>query len=122
MAGWDSTIDKFEPAHFGIPKKAIRQWAALNDAMDKHLAWPCLNNPFYYADYEGYHLDPLTVDDCEALCADCPLLKQCYDFAVASDQEHGIWGGISFYKNLVTIDDELIDIGEGNKPDPNAIF
>lgn len=56
-----------------------------------------------------YKLDefdnPEKVDDnrAEELCHGCPLLKQCYDFAVASKQEYGIWGGINFthrrYKN-----------------------
>lgn len=35
-------------------------------------------------------------DRAEELCHGCPLLKQCYDFAVASKQEYGIWGGINF--------------------------
>ena len=120
MAGF--TSDKYEPEYYGIGKKAVPHWARLSKAMDDLQAWPCLNNPFYYTDYEGYNLDPLTVDDCEQLCADCPLLKLCYDFAIASDQEHGIWGGVSFYKNMTVIDDQLIDMGDGNKIDPNAIF
>jgi hypothetical protein len=42
--------------------------------------------------------NPENVDDnwAEELCHGCPLLKQCYEFAVASNQEYGIWGGINF--------------------------
>jgi len=32
----------------------------------------------------------------ELACYGCPLLKECYDFAVASEQQYGIWGGINF--------------------------
>jgi hypothetical protein len=106
MAVGDKTIDKYEPLHFGIPKKAIDSWNALCEGQDTHMSWPCKNNPYFYVDYDGYGLEDedhdywqksgLSEDDCESLCTDCPLLKLCYDFAVASDQEHGVWGGIDF--------------------------
>lgn len=120
MAGF--TNDKFEPEYYGIGRKAIRQWAALSEAMQDEPWYPCLNNPYYYTDYEGHNLEPLTVDDCESLCADCPLLKLCYDFAVASEQEHGIWGGISFYKNMTVIDGKHVPMENGNIIDDGMIF
>jgi hypothetical protein len=49
--------------------------------------------------------NPEQVSDASAelACHGCPLLKECYDFAVASEQQYGIWGGINFthgrYKN-----------------------
>ena len=120
MAIKNQTISQYEPLYFGIPRKAIREWVALSEAVADTYAYPCNKNPYYYTDYEGYK--PLSVDVCESLCEGCPLLKLCYDFAVASDQENGIWGGVSFYKNMVCIDDQYINIESGNNKDPNSIF
>lgn len=106
MAIGDGTINKGEPIYFGIPKKALGAWLALCEGQDNNPSYPCKNNPYFYMDYDGNgFVDEeygdsirrrLSEDDCEALCADCPLLKLCYDFAVASDQDYGIWGGIDF--------------------------
>jgi WhiB family redox-sensing transcriptional regulator len=48
-------------------------------------------------DYEDEsHLIP---DDlAEELCHKCPLLKLCYDFAVANGETYGVWGGINMGK------------------------
>jgi len=43
---------------------------------------------------------PLTDDQAEQLCHGCPLLKQCYDFAVANNEQYGLWGGILFNKRI----------------------
>lgn len=101
--GWD--IYTYEPAHFYIKKEAMPAWHKLSKAMEQNPFYPCNNNPYFYTDYDGYGFETeeghgtkrlLTEDECEALCAGCPLLKQCYDFAVANEEEHGIWGGIDF--------------------------
>ncbi len=103
--------DASEPSYFGIKKHAVQFYNKLRDAQEEFQDWNCRDNPFYYVDYDGYEPEdkerngspkPLTIDECEALCAGCPLLKQCYDFAVANDEKHGIWGGIDFG----AIDDE----------------
>ncbi len=96
---------KSEPVYFGINKAAISAWVALGDAMSEEQSYPCRENPYYYMDYDGYgfededgngNIKALTADDCEALCAGCPLLKLCYDFAVLNNEKHGVWGGINF--------------------------
>jgi hypothetical protein len=100
MAGKDST----EPIYFGIKKQAVGIYNKLRDAQEEFQSWNCKDNPYYYVDYNGREesedgLDShraLTADDCELLCAGCPLLKLCYDFAVANDEKHGVWGGIDF--------------------------
>lgn len=55
--------------------------------------------------------NPEDVDDdwAEELCHGCPLMKQCYDFAVASNQEYGIWGGINFTKEVYKNGDEWFE-------------
>jgi WhiB family redox-sensing transcriptional regulator len=94
-----------EPIYFGIKKQAVGPYNKLRDAQEEFQDWNCRSNPYYYVDYDGYEPEdkerngspvPLTIDQCEALCAGCPLLKLCYDFAVANDERHGIWGGIDF--------------------------
>ncbi len=105
MAALPGTIDSKEPPYFGLPKHVIPSWVALCEAQDANPYYPCKDNPYFYMDYDNngfedsdgnYKRSSLSADDCEALCADCPLLKQCYDFAIASEQEYGIWGGINF--------------------------
>ena len=106
------TVDKKnvkEPIYFGIKKEAIGHFERLSDKMEEVRYWNCKNNSYYYQDYDGLGFEdengngnarPLTEDECEELCADCPLLKLCYDFAVANGEEHGIWGGINFTKSI----------------------
>ena len=107
MSGY--TNDVFTPVYSGIATRAVKPMRDLQDAMDKALEskeyWPCLNNPYFYMDYDGYGFEDeegrslykhITSDEAESLCHGCPLIKQCYDFAVANDEKSGIWGGIDF--------------------------
>lgn len=105
MAVGDGTINGKEPVYFGIPKESLESWIALCQGQDANPYYPCKDNPYFYVDYDGLGFETedgnasrkwLTEDDCEQLCAGCPLLKLCYDFAIASGQEHGVWGGIDF--------------------------
>jgi hypothetical protein len=50
----------------------------------------------------------LTADDAEELCYGCPLLKLCYDYAVADEISWGVWGGIDFSPE----DDTLFTLGD----------
>lgn len=38
----------------------------------------------------------------KAICASCPVIKQCYEAALASHEPYGVWGG--------TTEDERADI------------
>lgn len=100
-----ATVDSFEPSYFGIKKKAVQSLVKLSEAQEEYKVWNCKDNPYYYTDYDGYGFEDeegrgnhraLSIDETEALCAGCPLLKLCYDFAVANEEEHGIWGGVDF--------------------------
>lgn len=102
------TLDSFDGAnYYGVLKEAMPEWHALSKAQDKNQYYPCLNNPYYYMDYdqsgaevdldeEKVYNELLSEDDVEALCYGCPILKQCYDFAVANEESYGVWGGIDF--------------------------
>ena len=41
----------------------------------------------------GPSLDQIT--QAKAICADCPVRRQCLAFALDIRQDHGIWGGMS---------------------------
>lgn len=56
----------------------------------------CSADPGPFIDYP----EKVEQEVAEHLCHGCPLIKQCYDFAVASKQEYGIWGGINFTKEV----------------------
>ena len=59
--------------------------------------------------YEAYtEQENLTVDEAEELCYGCPLLKQCYDYAVADQMVAGVWGGVDFTPQT----DTLFELGE----------
>ena len=33
--------------------------------------------------------------EAKRVCAKCPVLEECLDYAIESDQRYGIWGGLS---------------------------
>jgi hypothetical protein len=118
------TLDEYDFLNVGIKKEAVPAQRALyskmSDLADEGIYPRCHNNTYWYTDYDsrGFELPreqgmvrPLTADECEELCFGCPLLKLCYDFAVANDERFGIWGGINFgvdYNNLFDEEEESI--------------
>lgn len=45
---------------------------------------------------ENWTSRPIPDATAEALCAGCPFLEACRDYAVAAQEEHGIWGGTTY--------------------------
>lgn len=88
----------FEFQNAGIDRKAITAWTKLSEAQDEHESYPCKNNPYFFMDYEDAE-DVISDDYAEELCHGCPLLKLCYDFAVANNESYGIWGGINMARS-----------------------
>lgn len=94
----------YEPIYVGMTRDAFTAYQRLSEAIDENPFYPCLNNPYYYMDYDGLGFEkedqngPILIsdDDAESLCYGCPIIKQCYDYAVAAGEKEGIWGGISF--------------------------
>lgn len=100
----------FNPEDYGVRPGAVEPQNRLHEKMREVLesggSYPCLNNPFFYTDFEdlaSQNVDevfvPLTDDECEALCHGCPLLRECFEFAVADHMKYGIWGGVNFGKD-----------------------
>lgn len=87
----------FDLQNAGIKREAIGAWIRLSEAQDEVANYNCKDNPYFYMDYEDEsHLIP--DDMAEELCHKCPLLKLCYDFAVANGETYGVWGGINMGK------------------------
>ncbi len=34
-------------------------------------------------------------DDAKAVCAECPVAEQCLEYAIATHQPDGVWGGLT---------------------------
>jgi WhiB family redox-sensing transcriptional regulator len=67
-----------------IPDQGWRRLAACRDA-DPELFFP--------VSASGPSLDQIT--QAKAICADCPVRRQCLVFALNTRQNHGIWGGMT---------------------------
>jgi len=53
---------------------------------------PCVvAGPKFFVDYS----ENIDVDTAEQMCYGCPLLKLCYDYAVADNVQVGVWGGVN---------------------------
>jgi len=93
-----------EPIYFGIKKEALRAKQKLEQGMDEYPNFPCRDNPALYMDYDDYLLEDDEVEvppsrtpgEVFMLCALCPIIDLCYDFAKANDEIAGVWGGTDF--------------------------
>lgn len=65
----------------------------------------CQAQPQFYVDTP----EDVDIDKAEEMCYNCPILKLCYDFAVASNQEWGVWGGVNFTREEMKYDNEPIN-------------
>lgn len=81
----DSTASQEEPDALAGDEARLRLNAALRDA------------PPACADFELFTVGALTEDDrdlCASICASCPVLQICADYATAARVRFGFWGGI----------------------------
>nr|DAW17347.1 MAG TPA: Transcription factor WhiB [Caudoviricetes sp.] len=99
---------KEKPVVFEIPEsarildQARDAWYNLQAGLDEVIT-PCVElGPDKFVDNPEW----IDVDEAEELCYKCPLLKQCYDYAVADKIEWGIWGGVNFTK----VEEVLFDV------------
>jgi WhiB family redox-sensing transcriptional regulator len=62
---------------------------------DRGESLPCRDNPdfFFPEDYFEPRAKILTERVAKMLCSECPLNKLCLDYAVAAQEDYGIWGG-----------------------------
>jgi hypothetical protein len=69
----------------------------LRDVLDEHGEPPCANYPdaFFHDEATSSAGPRWNYQIAKALCAECPIRLQCLDYAMAADEEHGVWGGLS---------------------------
>lgn len=41
-----------------------------------------------------------TGKEAKAICARCPVIAECLEYAIAADERHGIWGGLNRAERL----------------------
>jgi hypothetical protein len=83
------------------PEAAVK-WAKLQDGLTKFTV-NCEDKPEYYADKST----EVSVDKAEEMCYNCPLIKECYEYAVAGKVNVGIWGGLHFDEDEGVLFDEF---------------
>lgn len=57
--------------------------------------WMGSGNCRLYAPSTFFPSDGVGVDRARKICASCPVLDQCLDYALDNQIEHGVWGGCS---------------------------
>lgn len=74
-----------------LSPEAKYAWHLLQKGLDEHDP-KCYDKPEEYADNTN------DIDDITAvkMCNGCPLLYQCYDYAVLAKVNQGVWGGKNF--------------------------
>jgi len=50
---------------------------------------------FYPPDYARGRAKVAWEAQAKAICADCPVVAECRDYAISAREAHGIWGGTS---------------------------
>jgi len=85
-----------------VSEAALVKWTKLQKGL-MDVITPCADSPEFYADRSI----EVSVEEAEIMCYGCPLLKQCYDYAVADNITAGIWGGIHFDEDEGALFDEF---------------
>lgn len=62
---------------------------------DRGETLPCRENPdfFYPEDFYAMPIRILSERVAKELCLNCPLIALCKSYAVAAQEDYGIWGG-----------------------------
>jgi hypothetical protein len=83
----------------GVRKEAAPAWERMGEYMESHRT-PCFERPEDFIDYDDPRYPeeatgrPLpSAFEARLLCAGCPLLEMCDEFAARNREDFGIWGG-----------------------------
>jgi WhiB family redox-sensing transcriptional regulator len=73
------------------------RYTKLLSEIHKHGTVPCEDHPelFYPEDYSDPEIRSASTKAAKALCNTCPIKKECFEYALETNQEFGIWGGTS---------------------------
>lgn len=47
----------------------------------------------------GVHAYKRIVAEARKVCLECPVAKECYNCAIANNEEFGVWGGVNFHRH-----------------------
>lgn len=65
---------------------------SLKGGMEKNPQWrdqsACLGSDISF--FDGHR-----TAKAKAVCAKCPVIKECLEFAITTGQDHGVWGGLT---------------------------
>ncbi len=62
---------------------------------DSATSWMSGGNCRNYPPAVFFPSDGVGVDRARKICADCPVVEQCLEYALEQRIEHGVWGGCS---------------------------
>lgn len=62
---------------------------------DSVTSWMSAGNCRNYPPAVFFPSDGVGVDRARKICADCPVVDQCLEYALEQRIEHGVWGGCS---------------------------
>jgi hypothetical protein len=66
------------------------------DVMDSVGELPCGNFPdAFFHDEDRPTGNRYTYTMAKELCSGCPIRVECLDYALAANEDHGVWGGLS---------------------------
>lgn len=56
---------------------------------------PCEDYPelFFPEDIANLQVKRLAIKSAKSMCNECPIKMKCFEYALETDQKHGIWGG-----------------------------
>jgi|TARA_R110000744_G_scaffold100913_2_gene194663 WhiB family redox-sensing transcriptional regulator len=75
----------------------FERYAELTDKLNKIGDPPCHQDPavFYPEDFFDEENKAIAIAEAKKLCASCPALTLCADYAVRAREPFGIWGGLT---------------------------
>ncbi len=85
-----------------INRRAAESYRRLMDAKDEVGEVSCENFP------EAWFPERENASDSEVklakeLCGQCPIKKQCLEFALTNEEAHGLWGGMHASERLLLL-------------------
>lgn len=80
---------------------------------DSVSAWMRAGNCRNYPPAVFFPSDGVGVDRARKICADCPVLDQCLEYALTERIEHGVWGGCSERERRRILKKRRADTGAG---------
>ena len=84
-----NTLDAYDRDLRDYMKFAVRH--GLRDWREATACVAVDTNLFFPTGLTGYAIDQTNV--AKSVCHDCPVRPQCLEFALRTNQDHGVWGG-----------------------------